>query len=70
MAFDKWLELTGTTNAQAAAMFLRDRAHISKLRRGVVKPSYELMLAIRDKTDGAVTLDSWAKTPVSGDHAA
>jgi hypothetical protein len=41
-------------------MFRRDRAHISKLRRGKVTPSYELMLVIRDVSDGAVTLDSWA----------
>jgi hypothetical protein len=60
MTFAKWLELTKIDDAEAARMFLRDRAHISKLRRGKVTPSYELMLVIRDASDGAVTLDSWA----------
>jgi len=60
MTFAKYLELTKTSDAAAAALFARDRGHISKLRRGKVIPSYELMLVIRDKTDGAVTLDSWA----------
>jgi hypothetical protein len=60
MTFAKWLDLTQTSDADAAKLFARDRAHISKLRRGKVTPSYELMLLIRDKSDGAVTLDSWA----------
>jgi hypothetical protein len=63
MTFAKWLELSNIDDAKAARMFARDRAHISKLRRGKVTPSYELMLSIRDKTDGAVTLDSWAPEP-------
>lgn len=60
MTFAKWLELSSIDDAKAARMFCRDRAHISKLRRGKVIPSYELMLVIRDVSDGAVTLDSWA----------
>jgi hypothetical protein len=70
MTFDKWLALTGTSDAKAARMFSRDRAHISKLRRGVVKPSYELMLVIHEKTDGAVTLESWARSPAPPERAA
>lgn len=61
MTFAKWLELSNIDDAKAARMFARDRAHISKLRRGKVTPSYELMLLIRDKSDGAVTLDSWQR---------
>ena len=64
MTFAKWLELSSIDDAKAAQMFRRDRAHISKLRRGKVTPSYELMLSIRDASDGAVTLDSWAPEPV------
>lgn len=59
MTFDKWLELTKTDDAAAAVLFARDRAHISKIRRRKVMPSFELMCLIRDKTDGAVPLDSW-----------
>ena len=61
MTFAKWLELSNIDDAKAASLFKRDRAHISKLRRGKVTPSYELMLVIRDKSDGAVTLDSWQR---------
>lgn len=62
MTFGKWLQLTKTSDAQAAVLFGRDRAHISKLRRGKVKPSFELMCVIREKTEGAVPLDSWASS--------
>lgn len=64
MTFEKWLELTQTDDAAAAALFKRDRAHISKIRRGKVTPSFDLMIVIRDKTEGAVPLDSWA--PIEG----
>lgn len=60
MTFDKWLSLEKISDAEAASRLKRDRAHISKLRRGRAKPSYELMLAIYAESDGAVTLDSWA----------
>lgn len=69
MTFAKWLELSNIDDAKAARMFKRDRAHISKLRRGKVTPSYELMLAIRDASEGAVTLDSWAgDEPARSNH--
>ena len=60
MTFDKWLELSQIDDTTAGTMLGRNRAHISKLRRGKVTPSYELMLAIRDASEGAVTLESWA----------
>ena len=60
MTFAQWLEEVGWDDAEAGRRFARDRAHISKLRRGKARPSYELMLLIRDVSDGAVTLDSWA----------
>lgn len=64
MTFDKWLELSKIDDPAAAKMFGRHRAHISKLRRGTSTPSYELMLLIREISEGAVTLDSWASAPV------
>jgi hypothetical protein len=70
MTFDKWLELTKTDDAAAAELFGRDRAHISKIRRRKVMPSFDLMLVIRDKTEGAVPLDSWTplEAPLASDH--
>ena len=63
MTFQKWLQLTETSDDAAAKLFGRDRSHISKIRRGVVKPSFDLMVTIRDKTEGAVPLESWARAP-------
>lgn len=72
MTFDKWLELSKIDDVAAAEMFSRNRAHISKLRRGKCSPSYELMLLIRLKSEGAVPLDSWAPkaTPSADDKMA
>ncbi|NBX04484.1 MAG: hypothetical protein EBR02_10595 [Alphaproteobacteria bacterium] len=59
MTFAAWLKKEKMDDAQAAALFARDRAHISKLRRGKARPSYELMLLIHRTSHGAVGLDTW-----------
>ena len=61
MTFAQWLEQTNTTDAEAAKRFARDRAHISKLRRGKARPSYELMLLIAKVSKGEVGLETWAE---------
>jgi transcriptional regulator with XRE-family HTH domain len=61
MTFAQWLEQTNTTDAEAAKRLARDRAHISKLRRGKARPSYELMLLIAKVSKGEVGLETWAK---------
>lgn len=61
MTFAQWLEQSNITDAEAAKRFSRDRAHISKLRRGKARPSYELMLLIAKVSKGAVGLETWAK---------
>lgn len=61
MTFAEWLEQVGWDDAEAGRRFARDRAHISKLRRGKARPSYELMLLIARVSKGAVGLETWAK---------
>jgi transcriptional regulator with XRE-family HTH domain len=61
MTFAQWLEQTNISDAEAAKRFARDRAHISKLRRGKARPSYELMLLIAKVSKGEVGLETWAK---------
>jgi len=61
MTFAEWLETVGWDDAEAGRRFARDRAHISKLRRGKARPSYELMLLIARVSKGAVGLETWAR---------
>ena len=61
MTFAQWLEQTNISDAEAAKRFARDRAHISKLRRGKSRPSYELMLLINEVSKGKVGLDTWQR---------
>jgi len=61
MTFENWLIKSGLSDAEAAKRFARDRAHISKLRRGKARPSYELMLLILKVSKGEVGLETWAR---------
>jgi transcriptional regulator with XRE-family HTH domain len=61
MTFSDWLHQIGWTDAEAAKRFARDRAHISKLRRGKARPSYELMLLIAKVSQGKVGLETWQR---------
>ena len=60
MTFQQWLYRCGMNDSAAAELLDRNRAHISKLRRGKANPSYDLMVAVRDASGGKVSLDSWA----------
>ena len=61
MTFSDWLQQTNLSDAEAAKRFARDRAHISKLRRGKARPSYELMLLINKVSKGEVGLETWQR---------
>jgi hypothetical protein len=39
-----------------------DRSHVSRMRRGLTKPSLQTMIAIKDLTNGEVNLESWGET--------
>lgn len=53
-ALADYLEREGITDAAFAAKINRDRSIVNKLRRGVLKPTPEIALAIEEQTNGAV----------------
>ncbi len=59
MTFADWMTKQGLDDAAAGRLLARDRSHISKLRRGKHRPSYELMLLIQKVSKGAVGLETW-----------
>jgi len=61
MTFAQWLEQVQWSDDEAGKRFARDRAHISKLRRGKARPSYELMLLINKVSKGEVGLETWQR---------
>ena len=63
MTFAQWLQQVQWSDEEAGKHFARDRAHISKLRRGKARPSYELMLMIAKVSQGKVGLETWQRCP-------
>lgn len=61
-ALDTYLSGEGIKDAEFADRIGRDRSMVSKLRRGIVKPTIDLAAKIEEQTGGAVTMQSWART--------
>jgi transcriptional regulator with XRE-family HTH domain len=59
MTLHDYMRQFGLTDDRAAELFGYDRTTISRLRRGLLTPSYDKMMAIQDQTHGAVTVESW-----------
>lgn len=59
MTFSAWMKKRKLKDAQAAELFGCHRAHISKVRRGVINPSFELAQRIYKESKGRVDLASW-----------
>jgi transcriptional regulator with XRE-family HTH domain len=60
MTLPDYMTQVGLDDEQAAALFGYDRTTISRMRRGIITPSYDKMMAIQDATHGAVTVESWS----------
>jgi transcriptional regulator with XRE-family HTH domain len=60
MTLPDYMTQFGMTDDRAAEIFGYDRTTISRLRRGILTPSYDKMMEIQDKTHGAVTVESWS----------
>lgn len=58
MNLKKWRESKGFTQAQVADQLTVHKQYISDIERGVRKPGAQLALAIRDLSDGVVSLDA------------
>lgn len=58
-ALDAYLTAEGIKDADFAPLIDRDRSMVSKLRRGIVRPSIELADAIEKASQGAVPIKAW-----------
>jgi transcriptional regulator with XRE-family HTH domain len=59
MQLSQWMQQHGFDDAAFGAAVDVDRVTISRIRRGVNKPSWDLAARIRDVTQGAVTADDF-----------
>lgn len=53
------MDREGLKDADFAPRIERDRSMVSKLRRGIVRPTLALASKIEQATGGAVTIHSW-----------
>lgn len=58
-ALHRYLKDRGIDDADFAPKIDRDRSMVSKLRRGIVRPTLDLAAAIERATDGDVSIRSW-----------
>lgn len=59
MQLSKWMQQHGFDDASFGAAVDVDRVTISRIRRGVNRPSWDLAARIKDVTQGAVTADDF-----------
>jgi transcriptional regulator with XRE-family HTH domain len=70
-ALDAYLERNGIKDAEFAPRIGRDRSMVSKLRRGIVRPTLDLAATIEAETHGEVPMRSWLadSSPAQADAA-
>jgi hypothetical protein len=56
----QWMDEASLKDEDVAAMVDRDRSSISRFRRGVTLPDYDLMLVFETISGGVVALSTWA----------
>lgn len=59
MKLEEWMQNNSVSDADLAGRVGRDRTIISKLRKGQIKPSIKVLLAITRLTDGQVTIEDF-----------
>lgn len=59
-ALDVYMKERAVGDAEFAVLIARDRSMVSKLRRGVVRPTLDVAAAIESATQGAVPMQAWA----------
>lgn len=62
------MEQERITDAEVAAMIGKDRTLISKIRRGLVRPTLDVAADIESKTGGAVPMQSWILAEYTPTH--
>jgi DNA-binding XRE family transcriptional regulator len=59
MKLDMWMASRGLTDDDVASLVKVDRTTISRLRRGLTKPSWELAAKLKGASKGAVIADDF-----------
>lgn len=57
-----YMREAGIDDASLGEQIGKDRTTVSRLRRGILKPTLEVAAAIESVTDGAVPIRSWIDT--------
>lgn len=60
---DAYLKRKETSDAEFAPLIGRDRSMVSKLRRGLVRPTLDLADVIEKVTGGEVPIRAWLDDP-------
>lgn len=68
-ALDDYLKRHGIGDADFGVLIGRDRTMVSKLRRGLLRPTLEVAAAIETNTGGEVPMQSWVE-PAAEQEAA
>lgn len=64
MRLSDWMSMNGVNDDQLAEKVGVDRATISRIRRGKHKPSWPLLLKLREITAGAVSAEDFVHSSV------
>ncbi len=56
---DIYMAAHGLKDADFAPRIKRERSVVSKIRRGIVKPTLEIAAAIEAETNGEVPMQAW-----------
>ena len=64
-ALQSYMDAKGLRDADLAAPLGLDRSMVSKIRRGIVRPTLETAGAIERHTDGQVPMQAWVE-PAQG----
>ncbi|WP_242095441.1 hypothetical protein [Sphingomonas sp. CROZ-RG-20F-R02-07] len=59
-ALDTYMKERNVGDADMAALIARDRSVVSKIRRGLMRPTLDVAARIETVTDGAVPMQAWA----------
>lgn len=69
MRLAQYLTDQNLTDEAFAALVGVSQSQISRLKRGISRPSWETVAAIERATGGAVTISDFFSAPVAGDAA-
>lgn len=64
------MERTDSGDAEFGERIGRDRTMVSKLRRGLLRPTLDLAAVIERETAGEVPIRAWLPTPTEAQEAA